>query len=633
MKAKPPVRLITIMWGNEYCDKLLNVCLPAILAPGNLPALAKHFACELVLVTEERLYDVIENSDIAAVLKSYCTIRYVRIDDLVEGNAGYGMSLTYALHRGFDDLGEAMCDHFLIFFNADFILADGSYEILAKHMLAGERLIFSPSYCVNSGQVTPMLTAAVDPETHVMSIPKREMARMGLAYRHNTVRAKTINQPVFHMHVTDQFYWYVDDHTRLGRQLPIAIVCMKPQQVYTDPVCFWDYATLSMASPTANRFVLGDSDDFLMIELRDEHTFRELMTIGHTTPAEIAEGLGGYMTEDQIEMGKYPLVLHSRDLPENYEAEKKKFDTYMDKVYALLPKKLSSYINHRFWVGQVNDLSAARAKAEEDQAAVRYRESLIDAALSSPAPAETGAELFTISTDEKTGNNAFSGTLGGRIYKSLFGLVPRVTKWHPFWADLHSVVERIDAAVSGKLSRILIVAGGNGPVTPIFDTIPGTYLKTSPLEVLQNNIPLDAGEFDLCFCELNWMDCAELKRFYHHIRSRVRPGGKIIVYCGSGQLRGLQTNGVEILTDIAPIFDTSIFYFGGSHASALAADEYRTHIQETSHAPGSRQYLVRHAKMMFRNAWRARWANNDSVKTPVHKISNMRTSMTIEISI
>lgn len=633
MNDKPPVRLITIMWGEEYCDKLLNITLPAILAPGNLPALAEHFECELVLVTETRLYDYIDNSAVAKVLRKYCSIRYVKIDDLVEGNAGYGMSLTYALHRGFDDLGEAMCDHFLIFFNADFILADGSYEVLAKHMLDGERLVFSPSYCVNSGQVTPMLLDAVDPKTHVMSIPKREMARMGLAYRHNTVRAKTVNQPVFHMHVTDQFYWHVDEYTRLGRQFPIAIVCMKPEKVYTDPVCFWDYATLSMACPTANRCVLGDSDDFLMIELRDEHTFRELMTIGHTTPVEIAEGLGGYMTVDQIEMGKYPLVLHSQDLPETYDAETKKFNAYMDEIYALLPKKLSSYINHRFWVGQVNDLAAAKAKAIDDIAAAEYRENLIAAAATTPVSAETGAVIETVTDKPKAAGNAFSNTIVGSIYRMLFGQVPRVTKWHPFWADLNPVVQLIDKYFGKKPLHTLIVTGGDRPAGRIFDTIPGTYVKISPLALLQKNIPLDAGEFDMCFCELDWMEIIEFKRYYHYIHRRIKPGGKIIVHCGSGQLRGLQTNGVEILTEIAPVFDTSIFYFGGSHASALAVDEYKSRIQETTYAPGSRQYLIRHALMMIRNAWRARWANNDSIKTPIHSISNMRTSMTIEISV
>ena len=633
MKENSPVRLITIVWGDEYCDRILGITLPSILAPGNLPALVERFDCELVIVTEERLYEKIDNSAAALAVKQYCNIRYVRIDDLIEGNAGYGMSLTYALHRGFDDLGEAMKDYFLIFFNADFILADDSYRVLANHMAAGEQLIFAPSYCVNAGQVLPMLGAAKDKKSNVIAMPKREMARIALAYRHNTVRAKTVNQPMFHMHVTDQFYWNIDQHTRLGRQLPIAIVCMKPQNVVTEPACFWDYSTISLFCPTANRCVLGDSDDFLMIELRDEPTFQELMTIGHTTPEEIAKGLGNYMTADQFEMGHYGLVLHDQDLPERYDSELAKFNAYMDEMYKHVPKKPISYIDHRFWLGQVRDHAAAVSQARMVQVATKYRAEFIAAAQTTPVPRETGANVVTVSGDNKTAKNSFAGTIAGKLYLKLFGQVPRVTKWHPYWADLHTVVERIDEAVAGKKPHSFVLTEINGPASQIFDTIPGTFVKMSPMDFLRTNIPLDAGTFDLIFCELSWVECVEIERYYHYLRSRIKPGGTLLIFTSAGELRGLQKNGVGVILEFAPVFDTTKFYFGGSRKSAVLIDRYKAVVGDTSLAAGSREYLIRHAKFMMKNAHRAWLANRDAAKTPVHRISDMRTSMTIEIPV
>lgn len=633
MKESSPVRLITIVWGDEYCDRIVNITLPSILAPGNLPTLVEKFSCELVIVTEKRLYERIDNSAAGLAVKKYCNIRYVAIDDLIEGNAGYGMSLTYALHRGFDDLGDAMKDYFLIFFNADFILADDSYRVLAEHMAAGEELIFAPSYCVNAGQVLPMLSAKKDQESSVIAFEKRDMARIALAYRHNTVRAKTINQQMFHMHVTDQFYWNIDQHTRLGRQLPIAIVCMKPQNVVTEPLCFWDYSTISLLCPTSNRCVLGDSDDFLMIELRDEGTFQELMTIGQTTPAEIAEGLGNYMTADQFEMGHYGLVLHDRDLPECYDSELAKFNAYMDDVYRRIPKEPVSYINHRFWLGQVRDHAAAVAEVRRVQVATRYRADLIAGVQSTPLSGETGATIVTVREDSKRAKNSFAKTLAGTLYLKLFGQVPRVTKWHPYWAELHTVVDRIDKAVAGKKPHSFILTQVNGPVSQIFDTIPGTYVKMTPLDFLKTNIPLDAGMFDLVFCDLNWVECVELPRYYHYLRMRIRPGGTMLIYTSAGELRGLQKNGVAVIVEFAPVFDTARFYFGGSLKSAVMLDRYKAVVGDTSLTPGSREYLIRHAKFMLKNAHRARLANLDAEKTPVHRISDMRTSMTIEIPV
>ncbi len=55
---KDTARLIIPVWGEAYVDKVLSITLPAVLAPGNLPALSKMFEVELVIVTESRLFEL-----------------------------------------------------------------------------------------------------------------------------------------------------------------------------------------------------------------------------------------------------------------------------------------------------------------------------------------------------------------------------------------------------------------------------------------------------------------------------------------------------------------------------------------------------------------------------------------------
>ena len=55
-------RLIIPLWGKAYADKLTSMTLPALLAPGNLPALCAMFNVEVVLVAETKLFDVIRGS-------------------------------------------------------------------------------------------------------------------------------------------------------------------------------------------------------------------------------------------------------------------------------------------------------------------------------------------------------------------------------------------------------------------------------------------------------------------------------------------------------------------------------------------------------------------------------------------
>ena len=136
-------------WGERYIDDLIEITIPALLAPGNLPAFAAEFACEFVIVTETQLFDRVMRSATIAALLDFVDVRLVPIDDLL--SPWYGITLTYALVRGFADLGASMTRTHLVFLNADFILADGSYRKLAGMIKRGERLVVSPSYCMNLG--------------------------------------------------------------------------------------------------------------------------------------------------------------------------------------------------------------------------------------------------------------------------------------------------------------------------------------------------------------------------------------------------------------------------------------------------------------------------------------------------
>ncbi|MGE5537991.1 MAG: hypothetical protein ACM30I_05205 [Gemmatimonas sp.] len=349
MTATPPVRLITMAWGSHYIDELANFALPALLAPGNLPCLAEQFRCEMVIVTEEAYFDALRKRPVIQAIERYCSVEFRSLDEFITSPDAYGMALTYALFRGFEDLGPAMCDTQLIFFNTDFIMADGCLRSVGRKIAAGERLIFAPSYCVVREKVAPILRARRDAETAMLSISCREMASLAIRNRHNTIRGKTVNQRMFSMEWIDQFYWLVDENTLLGRQLPIAVVSMRPERVLTEMRTFWDYGIVSEACPTAPRCVLGDSDEFLMIELRGSKTARDQIMLGWPTVEEIAGRLQKFTTRDPIELSQYPLVLHSGDLPAGCDEAQEKLSEFVADVIRKMPGEPFDHIDHPIW--------------------------------------------------------------------------------------------------------------------------------------------------------------------------------------------------------------------------------------------------------------------------------------------
>ncbi len=345
LPLKLPTRIITCAWGEKYTGELLSITLPALLAPGNLPYVASIVPCELVIVTEEALFPRILSDVTIRKIRELCSVRLVEIDDLIQFPDQYGMALTYALHRGFSDLGQSATDTWLLFLNSDFILADGSLRNLVRHLAQGKRLIASPSYCVNEG-VVPELVMRLDPTSRAMPISPRKMAALILEHRHDSVRGKTVNQSVVSIRYMDQFYWLVDSNTMLGHQMPISIVGMRPERNLPEPNSYWDYGLIREFCPNTEHFVLGDSDEFLMMELRRGHVTEGWIVSGWPQPREIARNMISFATPYTKDMARHQLTLHSAELPDGIEDARAKLRAFVDSVFAHLPAILPSHIGH-----------------------------------------------------------------------------------------------------------------------------------------------------------------------------------------------------------------------------------------------------------------------------------------------
>jgi len=625
------IRLITMAWGARYIEELVSFTLPAILAPHNLPALAEHFDCELVVVTEEGWFVRLQQQPIFQRLGQFCRVELRPIDDLISRADAYGMALTYALFRGFEDLGPAMVDVPLIFFNADFILADGSLKTISDKLLAGERLILAPSYCVMAESIVPWLASCRDAETNSIAILPREMAARAIKHRHNTVRGKTVNQRVFSVEWMDQFYWLVNEETLIAHQMPFAVVAMQPERILTEMRTFWDYGIISEACPTTPRCVIADSDDFLMIELRSAKTAQDQLCLGWPEPKQIAEKLARFITQDPIELAHYTLVLHSGDLPPGLESATERLDEFVSAVLAELPPEPTSWINHPIWAHHY----AGFHRAREDFLAGRAREQ-------SPSPAVPAVQATR--AEEAATNSAMTvyGTGRGlrgaaqQLYYKHFGRAPWLQPLHPRWADTQLVVkwlrtlpkarllvvhsttlpERLFGNLDARHVSVPTVhrAAGNGKI-PDGGGVSGTEtrkvrvtsddefeveialddrtttekFKARSLELVLNsdctaravqsaglNSPdqiLSTEKFDLCIFELNAPDLLQLSALLSRVDPWMEPDGKILVF-------HLNTVGISSATedfirdDVFWLDLPCRIYFAGSESSLRAVNAF-----------------------------------------------------------
>lgn len=612
-----------MVWGERYLDDFLAMALPALLAPGNLPVLADHFTCELVIVTEEAFFGRIESNATFQNARKYCDARLVLCDDLIVSRNMYGHSLTHALHRGFADLGDRMTETFLLFFNADFVLADDSYRSLVEHMRNGERLIFAPSYCAVSERIAPILRGKMDPDSAAIAIPSREMAEIILAHKHNTIRTKIVNQQIFHINVPDQFYWFVDEHTLLGRQMPVAIVCMKPERVYTDPVSFWDYATVTMACPTLSRTVLGDSDDFLMVELRARDSMMDLMRIGRISQQETARVLGGYMTADQIEMGHYPLVLHARDCPPGCQDAREKLGHYVDGVYAALPAEKISHIDHPYWSGLIEQFRTNRAEWRQVREAA-------SGPVEGHADTTSPTRLVRGGTREQPPRSFVH-----RAYQAFVGSLPEVTPFHPYWANLVHVRRLVREGLSRNRedspAKVLLVKDEAVEcfVTRAVEEADCQYASISSYGLRQQRLNPAIGDFDFCLCELGWAEINQLVALHGVIRRHMRPGARIVFFHASEILKTLTPENVRGVLAFLPSDAMTRIYFSGSPGIGAAIGSYRSALDKRARSGGQVGFAL-HVLINLIRSWRA---NREAVTRPWYEGRDNCTAITIEIEV
>ncbi|POF34359.1 hypothetical protein [Roseibium marinum] len=47
------VRFILVVWGEEFIQTLCEICIPSLLAPGNIPFFSEHYKCKFHIITDK----------------------------------------------------------------------------------------------------------------------------------------------------------------------------------------------------------------------------------------------------------------------------------------------------------------------------------------------------------------------------------------------------------------------------------------------------------------------------------------------------------------------------------------------------------------------------------------------------
>lgn len=435
IEIKPSIRILVPVWGHRYIDMFLDIGLPSMLTRRNLPTLAAAYPCEFVFLTKAADKNHISWHPTFQALSKICPVTFTAIDDLlIPGMEGYCLTLAFA--RGIHEVGAKMVDTYFLFMNADFVISDGAYETLLRHIRDGRRAIVAPSLRSISENTCPILESKRD-DDQTLTISAREMVGLTLKHLHPTAAANIVDGNIAYNSATNQFFWWVDNQTLIARFYLLFMFCIRPERELRDIPGFCDYTFVAEMCPSGDLVILDDSDDCYIMELQGREQELHYLRFGQPTFDAIARHLSEWTTRNHRLYSRRSIVFHAGDRPASLDSVERNAAGFMEEIFKRMDGEPKATRNHPYWIGSVQAAASLRSKSSYD-----------------------AAEL-----DEEVGGSALdrmakSAVAARSMFVAMAGKPPMVNMLHYDWIDYRAVIPYLRAALADRSARILYVNGG-----------------------------------------------------------------------------------------------------------------------------------------------------------------------------
>ncbi|MBI2707844.1 MAG: hypothetical protein HYX35_06010 [Proteobacteria bacterium] len=343
-------RVLIPMWGRTYIDNFCEISLPSLLAEGNLLYLNEKMDLEIVFLTTKESKQFIIDRLLDLDILNIFSVKFIFIDDLLK-LGHYGIVLTAAYARGFQDAGEDQTKIHFFLLNADFILSKNTYKTMYKHIVEGYNAVLISTLRANETTALPILKEIILQNDGILEASGRVLAQITLENLHNTVITNIVNKSWMHHDGVNQLFHQVDETCLIGRFFLLFMGCIKPEKPMRYISGFCDYTFVSDLCPSRNIAIIQDSDEGYMLELQKSTHENDYIKLGAPQTRRVAEILSNWTNKEHRFYGTKNIIIHSENLPINLQPSVSRFDEYMNTIYALIAPQTQPVHHHRFWVG------------------------------------------------------------------------------------------------------------------------------------------------------------------------------------------------------------------------------------------------------------------------------------------
>jgi hypothetical protein len=363
--GKQRVRMIIPVWGPFYIDRWLGFSFASLRSAGNVPYLNEHFEFELAIITRSSDAEYMRSSLRFKQAMKGLSVKFIIMDEFFpsSGQIAYGVPLTLAYAKAILDLGEAGLGTYVILMNADVALASGSLKSVADRIDQGYAIIATQAIRAIDGSARTALGSWIGEGDGILSIGSRDLMQIINANLHSTITARIINEPtIVDSTYYHQIFWRISDDCLAMRAFLIHPLCFRIDQLIEKVVCPVDYGFISEFCPHGRYCSVGDSDDYLMIELQERNSESHLLRVTPDDPTssirlarlerEIASHAQSWTTTEHRRSLTQTFLYHEKDLPPDIAQRLAPFDAFIVKMETRLSSAVS-HIGHFQWLPAV----------------------------------------------------------------------------------------------------------------------------------------------------------------------------------------------------------------------------------------------------------------------------------------
>ncbi len=266
-KASPArYHIITPVWGARYVDRFLELTLPTLLAPGNLPSLpANKCLYQIFTCSEDR--ERLIRAPAFKRLEKLMPVSIRRIDGMPGEHPYSTMSACH--ERGMRE--SKGIDAAFVFSPPDHVWADGAFRAMLRLLASGKRAVLVAALRMRAAEQPSeeVKQHAIGWQKSVVQIPPRTLVRTFLRYLHPLAIAHlcpVADSPYDGNRSPGSYYWDVTGHGLLVRCCHPHVMVVWPLVPGASIDTTFDHEFVRLSCPDYQQVhVVTDSDEICRV--------------------------------------------------------------------------------------------------------------------------------------------------------------------------------------------------------------------------------------------------------------------------------------------------------------------------------------------------------------------------------